>query len=32
MTIDSHVDKDYKYFNKDGVIPDESILSTKYSV
>lgn len=32
MTIDSHVEKDYKFFNKDGIIPEDSILSTKYSV
>ncbi|KAG1078465.1 hypothetical protein G6F42_024248 [Rhizopus arrhizus] len=32
MTIDSHIEKDYKFFNKDGIIPRESILFTKYSV
>lgn len=32
MTIDSHIEKDYKFFNKDGIIPSESILFTKYSV
>jgi hypothetical protein len=32
MTIDSHIDSDYSYFNKHGEVPEHCILSTKYSV
>ncbi|CEP15398.1 hypothetical protein [Parasitella parasitica] len=32
LRIDSHVEKDYKFFNKDGLIPNDSVLLTKYSV
>ncbi|KAI8646608.1 pseudouridine synthase [Parasitella parasitica] len=32
LAIDSHVEKDYKFFNKDGIIPYDSILQTKHSV
>ncbi|KAG2228450.1 hypothetical protein INT48_003141 [Thamnidium elegans] len=30
--IDSHIDSTYQYFNTEGVIPEQCILKTKYSV
>lgn len=30
-SVDAHFGPDFKYFNAEGVIPDEAVITTKYT-